>query len=364
MRETALALRLIVMRRNARGWAWLVVAALGLSLGCQAATRDPATAATEQAAAAAGEQHTAERHAPDERQAADTSQPDASEPAAVEELNHFRAAAKLPPVTADGTGAAALHAHYLALNAGSQATAGLRVHTEEAGLPGYTREGALAATRSNIARSNVASGNDASGTNTSGNVASGNNAGATMPLETAVRGLIDAPLHRHGMLSPWLVRLGIGNEGGFWVVELISNRRSFSDNQPDVVRYPPDGQTDVPLAFAGHEEPNPLDAIANLAPDAKVGYPISLHFYGCDPRPANAVLSANGDRVPIYLIQPGTTLMAVGGQRRVAFVLVFAREPLHPSTTYTMHIDATCGTLGAQRYTWSFSTEPGPAELH
>src|SRR5438552_9133284 len=54
-------------------------------------------------------------------------------------LNRYRSVAGLPPV-AVGTGnsAAAAHAHYLALNKGNPAIAGLLAHTEQPGLPGYT----------------------------------------------------------------------------------------------------------------------------------------------------------------------------------------------------------------------------------
>jgi hypothetical protein len=65
---------------------------------------------------------------PTESQAAATPPPDEPLLAGVAALNRYRAAANVAPVAPDASGAAAKHAHYLALNRGSQATAGLRVH--------------------------------------------------------------------------------------------------------------------------------------------------------------------------------------------------------------------------------------------
>jgi hypothetical protein len=262
--------------------------------------------------------------------------PAAAGTAAVAELNRYRTIAGVEPVGVDAASAAPAHARYLALNRDNPAVAGLRVHTEQPGLPGYTPEGAAVAARSNI------------------------DLGSTT-VEGAIRGLVDVPLHRHWMLAPALSNVGIGGEGGWWVVDLGAAIGQAWRGQPRVVAYPAPGQRGVPLTFPGRESPNPLTAIPGLAPDALVGYAVSLHFYGCDATNADGGIFAAapggiGAAVPSYLIQPGTVLVADGGERQVPFVLLFAQQPLLPATTYVARVTATCGVLGQRTYAWSFTT--------
>jgi uncharacterized protein YkwD len=251
--------------------------------------------------------------------------------AGVSALNRYRAAAGLGPVAPDPSSAAPLHAHYLMLNQGSIATAGLRAHTEYEELPGYTPEGAAVAERSNISE-------------------------GVSKVEAAVQGLVDAPLHRHGLLDPGLGELGVGGEGGFWVFDLGA-ARPVEPGSPRVVAFPGAGQRRVPLAFPGHETPDPLAAIPGLAPDAVVGYPITLHFYGCEPQGVQEVSLTSGDApVPIHVVEPGTVLGAEGGTRRVQPVLIFPQSPLQPASAYTVRISAACGVLGPRTYEWQFTT--------
>lgn len=248
---------------------------------------------------------------------------------AVDELNRLRRLAGLGPVTLDLGSAPQLHAHYLVVNKDSPAVAGLNVHTEQAGLPGYTPNGAAVAARSNIAISDGA--------------------------ESAIRGLVDVPLHRRAMLNPSLTRIGVGTEGRHWVIDVGSTPEQLG-GQPKPVTYPGDGQRQLPVIFPGDEVPNPLTAVPGLDPKATVGYPITLDLWGCQPGNPQASLSAAGSSVPIYLIQPGTVVSAVGGQRTISSILVFPRRPLDPATTYTAQMSASCPGLGSRTYSWSFTT--------
>ncbi|MBI4493201.1 MAG: CAP domain-containing protein [Chloroflexi bacterium] len=250
--------------------------------------------------------------------------------AAANELNRYRAAAGLDTVVVDAQSAAPLHARYLALNRDSAATSGLLAHTEQAGLPGYSPEGATVAQRSNISE------------------------GAST-VEEAVRRLVDLPLHRHWMLAPALSALGAGGEGNYWVLDLATALQPWR-GQPRVVAFPAPGQLGVGLVFPGHEIPNPLAAIPNLDPNATVGYPLSLHFFGCRPTGAGASLSSASGPVPTYLVPPGTVLEVGGITRTVDFVLLFPQRPLQPSTTYHASFSATCGALGQRTYDWTFTT--------
>ena len=259
---------------------------------------------------------------------------------AVSELNRYRVAASLPPVTLDPLSPAPLHAHYLAVNKGSPEVAGLLVHTERPVLPGYTPEGAAVAEKSNIALNTT--------------------------VVTAVRGLVDVPLHRHAMLAPGLNRIGVGGEDGQWVIDLSSTVEP-PPGQVRVVAFPAPGQMDVPLAFSGDEIPNPLKAIPGVAPDARVGYAITLHLYGCDPTNVEASLTGAAGPVPIHVAQPGTMISEIGGERPVPMPLMFAQQPLQPLTTYRAQVTTTCRPLGRRTYSWSFTTRgpptPGATEV-
>lgn len=245
------------------------------------------------------------------------------------ELNRYRLVAGVPPVTLTPGGAAQLHARYLALNEGRPEVAGLRSHEEVPGLPGYTPEGAAVAARSNIARGSATA-------------------------EEAVRGLVDVPLHRHWMLDPMLASIGFGGENLQWVVDLSDSRPVRGT--PQVVAFPGPGQGRVPTHFPGNENPNPLTAIPGIAPDAAVGYPISLHFFGCMPGAAVVTLTSGGAPVPVHVMQPGTVIQGTGGERALPFVLVFPQEPLLPDTAYLVTANVGCGALGERTYTWPFST--------
>ena len=202
--------------------------------------------------------------------------------AGVAELNRYRTAAGLTPVALNPLSAAPLHAHYLALNKGTDLIAGLRAHTEQVGSPGYTAAGAAVAPLSNIAIGQPG-------------------------VADTVRTLIDGPLHRHAMLAPGLTTIGVAMEDGNWVLDL-SDTSAPPVSQVRVVAYPAPGQQDVPLSFSGHETPNPLTAIPNLDPHASVGYGTTLHFYGCNPTDVQASLAIDDSVVPVYSIAPGTVV--------------------------------------------------------
>ncbi|HEY3116014.1 MAG TPA: CAP domain-containing protein, partial [Chloroflexota bacterium] len=253
-----------------------------------------------------------------------------SSDSAVDELSRLRQLAGLSPVSLNPSNAAQLHAHYLTLNEDSPTIAGLNVHTERFGAPGYTSEGAAVAPRTNIAQ-------------------------GPSSADIAVRNLVDVPLHRHGMLAPALTSIGIGGDGDFWVFDLSSSGGRWR-GQPRPVIYPADGQRNVPLAFLGNEVPNPLTAVPGLDPSAKVGYPITLDIWGCNPENVEANLSKGSQPVPIYLVEPGTVVTATGGTRTIDSVLLLPQRPLDPSTTYTPQVSASCAGLGTRTYTWSFTT--------
>ena len=272
---------------------------------------------------------------------------------ATDALSRHRAASGLPAVDGDLTSGAQAHASYLARNYGRPEVAGLRVHEEDASLPGATTEGASAAKRSHVA--------------------SGDQSAAPM-----IDGLIGAPLHRHALMDPRLDRIGVGRSGEGthtdpykWVVDLSAADRQWVGS-PVVVAYPGPGQMQVPMRFADGETPDPRAAVASPgAAISGMGYPITLSFFGCRSTATTARLTSVGTAlpdgtvatsgetdVPIYLLTPGTTIRTDTGDRDVEPVLFFAREVLRPQTVYRATVSATCGSLGTNTYEWTFATRP------
>jgi hypothetical protein len=272
---------------------------------------------------------------------------------ATDALSRHRAVSGLLAVDGDLEAGAQAHASYLARNFGRPEVAGLRVHEEDASLPGATAEGATAAKRSHVA--------------------SGDQSAAPM-----IDGLIGAPLHRHALMDPRLDRIGIGRSGEGtrtepyqWVVDLSSADRPWV-GAPLAVAYPGPGQMHVPMRFADGETPDPRAAVAGLAAAINgMGYPITLSFFGCRPTATTARLTAIGtvspdgtvaatgdSDVPIYLLTPGTTIRTDTGDRDVEPVLFFAREVLRPQTAFRATVSATCGSLGTNTYEWTFATRP------
>lgn len=266
-------------------------------------------------------------------------------------LARHRTASGLPFAVAEEDGGAYAHARYLATNHGRPEVAGLRVHQEDATLPGATDAGGTAA-----ARSHVASG---------------------APTATgAIDGLIDAPLHRHALMDPRLERIGLGHAGEgtvadphWWVVDLAARDRPWL-GPPVAIAYPGPGQMQVPLRFADGETPDPRSVVAGTASAiAGMGYPVTLSFFGCRPTATDARLSLVGDAlgdgtviatgdadVPLHVLIPGTTIRTETGDRNVEPVLFFARDVLRPQAAYRATVVATCGALGTNTYEWTFAT--------
>lgn len=272
---------------------------------------------------------------------------------AADSLGRHRVVSGLLAVDGDLEWGAQAHASYLARNYGRPEVAGLRVHEEDMSLPGATAEGATAAKRSHVA--------------------SGDQSAAWM-----IDGLIGAPLHRHALMDPRLDRIGLGRSGEGtrtepyqWVVDLTSADRAWVGS-PVAVAYPGPGQMHVPTRFPDGETPDPRAAVAGPAAAINgMGYPVTLSFFGCRPTATTARLTLLGTAlpdgtvaptgeadVPIHVLIPGTTIRTDTGDRDVEPLLFFAREVLRPQTVYRATVEATCGSLGASTYEWSFATRP------
>ena len=125
-------------------------------------------------------------------------------------LDRHRQVSLLAPVAVEWSDGAQLHATYLTQNSGRPERAGLLIHTETPGLPGYTEAGAASAGQSHVSE-------------------------GSPNARTAIDGLIDAPLHRHALMDPRLTSIGIGHSSEpepstvlpTWVIDLASRSRPW-----------------------------------------------------------------------------------------------------------------------------------------
>jgi len=245
---------------------------------------------------------------------------------ALEVVNRYRAAAGLSAVQLDGTLSKGCmeHAEYMRLNHGTDAMAGLNAHTQRPDLPGASKAGAACAKAADLFP-------------------------GVSSLGTAVDGWMAGIYHRRPILDPTLQRLGVGYASlpnGSLTAALMFDltRRDPKGNWP--VAYPADRQTGVPLEY-GAEIPNPIPG------GGHGGYPVTLQFPPFDKlQKVTATLTANGKAVPFYFSDPqhpATSFPQSG------IVSLIAKQPLAPSTTYTVKIDATW--QGKRKtWTWSFTT--------
>jgi len=248
--------------------------------------------------------------------------------AALEVVNSYRRAAGLEPVSLDERMSRACreHTRYMVLNAENPALAGLKIHQQDARLPGASSEGAWCGKNADLYR-HVGS------------------------AAAAVHAWMNSLYHRAPILRPTLRKIGIAEtayaKGGVAAAMMFDPDASAADERRFPVRYPAAEQTGVPLVFAAEDpRPTPTDGIA--------GYPITLHF------PASArfpmlrarLTGASGAEVPVYLSYPDQPASSFeqGGT-----VCLIPRQPLREKTRYQVHVELTWqGT--PRSYDWTFET--------
>lgn len=241
-----------------------------------------------------------------------------------ERVNELRRAAGLSPVELDPTlskGCQA-HAHFLNLNRGSAATRGMGAHSEKEGMPGYTEAGAAAAVNSVIA--------------------------PRRDLTQAVDAWMSTLYHRIPMLRPNLVRIGLGWEGGYAVMDVING---LVGDEPHPVAYPAEGQKNIPTLFP-NELPDPIPAGA----PRPAGYPVTFQF----PYDSEEVTSvkatftdAAGKPVQFHLSSPEKPANDFPQQNTIC---VIPARRLAPGATYKVSVS---GTFQGETFehAWSFTTQ-------
>jgi uncharacterized protein YkwD len=230
--------------------------------------------------------------------------------------------------------AAANHASYLALN-------NVVGHFEELGRTGYTGvepadRAATLGYRPNRVNENIAFGSFGGGEDAA----------------RAVRTLLAAPYHAHGMLSAYTdvgIAVATAQSGDAVVIDLGN---PFADPLPapaSVLTYPCAGVTNA-MGFSNHEAPTPFPSL----PDASWGQPILVR--GPESlRISNVTISGLGQEVPVLVTYgDGATPDPQGFFMSGWFAIIPAvlRGP-----DYAVTIDYTIGgATGSTRF--AFSTTP------
>jgi len=253
-------------------------------------------------------------------------------------INTYRSWLGIPPLTIDPAlqRAAEAHVEYYRLNFGDPALAGMGLHYQDEGKPGFT--GADFQDRA-----------DAAGYDGWVN----ENAGVSGSMVWSTKWFMATVGHRLTLLDPRYSHIGLAaiDQGNikFEIIDL-GTPRWIENTEPEWVAWPPDGTTGVSLRFDG-EAPNPF-------PSAQypIGHPISLKYFGLGELTfTSATISSDGKRVDSF------SEIGTGWLSRET-VLLCATAPLKLSTTYEVRIE---GTANGERFVkqWSFTTTDGENEL-
>lgn len=250
-------------------------------------------------------------------------------------INQARAAIGVPPLTRNGAldQAATAHASYYRLNYGDPTLAGMGLHTEAPGKPGFT--GADMAARAKAA-------------GYSGTV--NENIGLSGSMLISLDWFMGTVNHRLPLLDPRYTDIGFGvvNDGKakMEVIDLgtVIWRATIT---PTWEPWPPPGAKEIGARFEG-ESPNPFPGATY-----PLGYPITLKYNGPGSVTfAKASLTLNGQTIPT-IGAPGTTFAA-----RNAYG-VAATAPLLPGSLYTIAIEGTANNQPFNQ-SWSFTTKGTP----
>jgi uncharacterized protein YkwD len=254
--------------------------------------------------------------------------------ASLNAINMYRRWLGLPPMTIHPAlqQAAENHANYYRLNYGDPHLAGMGLHMEVEGNPGFT--GADMSDRASAA------GYDSPYVN--------ENAGISGSMFWSTDWFIGTVGHRLTLIDPRYTDVGMAfvDEGEmvFEVIQLGSPDWENTSGQ-EWVAWPPANATGVGLDFWG-EAPDPFAA------EYPVGYPITLSWHGEGEIVLERFsLTTNGLEVPSFA--------AVGdGWLTHNTAMLVSVDPLQSSTTYTVSL---AGMAGGQPFekTWSFTTTSG-----
>lgn len=239
-------------------------------------------------------------------------------------VNAYRALAGLGAVTEDPTFSAGdlEHAQYMVQN-------DVIGHSEDAGLPGYTDDGNLAASKSNVGLS-------------------------SNPAQTegeAVDLWMEGPYHAIGILDPRLQTSGFGiahdSAGSYHTGSALDVIRGLTGSTSGVafpVLFPGDGGA-IPLdRYTGGESPDPLATCSGYT--TPTGPPLIVQFATTPVVEAHDLLR-DGTAVEHCVFAPTGSSDPLGARHAV---VIMPRAPLQKGSTYQASL-----TVGGTPTTWSFT---------
>ncbi len=247
---------------------------------------------------------------------------------ALDLVNQYRALAGAAPLTLDDrlNKAAQAHADYYVRNYGDPSLAGMGLHAESPGRPGFT---------------GVSMGDRAKAAGYNG-WAVDENIGLVGDPKRMIDWCLETVNHRWNLIHPSAANLGYGIATAPKVDVLDIG---FSGSRPSVslpTVYPGVGQTGVPTAAYINETPDPAPGVAR-----PLGYPITVSFHVQDnvQYAAWSLMDDAGQPVQLYTLRKSWL-------RSLALI---PAKPLRGGSKYTAMVS---GTVNGQTFAkiWSFTT--------
>lgn len=251
------------------------------------------------------------------------------DPPILQLINQYRAAAGVPPARINPSleKAAQNHVRYYDANRGDPHLAGMGLHQEQAGKPGYT--GASMGDRARAA--------GYSGGAVTENAGWGG-------LKRVIEWCMSTVNHRLPLIHPGALDMGYAESkiDGFTIISV--GVRWDKLNVPLPSMYPQPGATNVPTAWDGGETPNPAPGIPR-----PLGYPITVAF-GANQKVEWISFELRGpDGQPLAISTPKTSWMRAAA--------IIPHRPLEPGKGYTALVEATVDGKAVTKE-WSFTTRP------
>lgn len=253
---------------------------------------------------------------------------------ALDALNAARKQAHLNPAHLDDriSSGATAHAYWWLFNLSLPAIKGLGIHREVANTSGFTgvtmrdRSTTFGFPQASMAEDITHRGEPAA----------------------AIKDWVDSVYHRFPLMIPTLDAIGFGEaSGGGLPMDVLDMGYLNQLGDPrQMVVFPAEGQTAVPVAFVGNELPDPVP------PGGKypTGYPVTLNFnpFVKVTVSASEIRDAAGHLVDSYVLPPTHVEENV--------LTILPKAPLTAKTTYQLHVTGSIDGAGFTR-DWSFTTE-------
>jgi hypothetical protein len=253
-------------------------------------------------------------------------------------INTYRDWLGIEPLTIEPNlqRAAEGHANYYKLNYGDPNLAGMGLHRQTEGKPGFT--GASMSDRARAA-------------GYSGSI--NENIGLSGSMIWSTDWFIATINHRLTLIDPRYTHVGMArvNEGNikFEVIKLGAPSWA-SEFEPNWIAWPPDTTTGVGLSFHG-EAPSPFAGAVY-----PTGYPITLSYRGSGALVIDSATMTSGGQVVDSFHSVGSGWLSSNTAQ------IAASKPLSTATTYEVAVTGTANGNPFTR-TWTFTTTTGSDKL-